>query len=324
MRTLGLVALMVVAGCSSQPAASATSPTPSVSAQAACKLPVYWGENVTSPPGIRTHAAFVSWPGGAVTDVGIVPPYPLVSGSAYDAGSNKWLPVSRELVSPDGTRYAYSSGVQTHYEVHVVDIASGADRMLYSGPTDFFVLAFESDAIYVVNAIAPRQGVFEKLYRLDPAGGSPALVPGSDRHLYQWGWVLVSDGAAWGIDVPIQGSGYSVLRLDLATNQVTDWLDGQATMFWPIGTDKMHRLYLANNQQQLWRIGSPGQVDRLANPGPVTPSAGLGAPSGFVSDSHGVWISGQGGVWLYSVPGEPIQVQVGPLDANVWLGGPCA
>ncbi len=268
----------------------------------------------------------MSWPGGAVTDVGIVPPYPLISGSAYDAGSHKWLPVSRELVSPDGTRYAYWKGSGSNSEVHVVDVATGADRTVYSGVLLYVIIAFESDGLYLVHAINPRQGAFEKLYRLDPASGTLMLVPGSDRHMYQYGWVLISDGAAWGIDVLIQGDAYSysVLRLDLATNQVTHWLDGQPTMFWPIGTDNMHRLYVAGNQQQLWRLGSPGQVDGLANPGLVTPSAGIGDPSGFVSDSEGVWIAGQGGVWLYSVTGGPKQFQVGPPDATVWLAGPCA
>jgi hypothetical protein len=249
-----------------------------------------------------------------------------VYGTAYDSASHQWLVTDQRLISPDGTRYAYWTGHgPAEYEVRVVDIATGADRVVYNGSTLYIVIAFESDAIYLSHGINPRQGAFEKLYRLDPAGGTPALVPGSDRHMYQYGWVLVSDGAAWGIDYSVQGSAYtySVVRLDLATTQVTLWLDGQPTTFWPLGSDSKHRLYVGDDKQQLWRLGHPGQVDRLANPGPVSASEGVGGPSGFVSDSSGAWIAGQGSIWLYSDSDAPKQFAVGPLGEVVWPVGPC-
>ncbi len=327
MRALGLAALVVLAGCSSQSATSQTSPLPSPSVQTACKLPVYWDVNRPSPPGLDLHAGFVSVPDGAVTEVGILPELPQVYGATYEAASNAWLRVDRQQLSPDGTRYAYWKGSGSNSEVHVVDVATGADRTLYTGLTLYIVIAFESDGIYLVHAINPRQGAFEKLYRLDPAGGTPTLVTGSDRHMYQYGWVLISDGAAWGVDYRVLGNSYiySVLRLDLATAQVSQWFEGPPDdLVWPLGTDTKHRLYVQGvNQHELWRFAAPGQPEQLANPGPIGYGDFVGGPTGYVADSLGGWFHGQGGIWLYSDAGEPKQFKVGPPDADVYPAGPC-
>jgi len=335
MRAVGLVVLMVLAGCSSEPAAGAkASPsapptavaTATSSPVATCRLPVYWDVNRPSPPGIDLHAGFVSVPDGAVSEVGVLPELANAFGATYDAASDRWLRIFRQLLSPDGTEYTYWAADPTHDEVHVVDIATGADRTIYNGPTLYIPIAFEQDVIYLVHAINPRQSVFEKLYRVDPAGGAPpTLVPGSDHHMYQYGWVLISDGAAWGIDYRVQGGAYvySVLRLDLATAEVTLWMEGPPDdQILPSGTDQLHRLYISDGQQ-LWRLVSPGQRDTFANPGQVSGGASVGGSTAFVSDSKGVWFAGRAGVWFYSDAGEPKQFSVGPPDADVYPAGPC-
>lgn len=207
----------------------------------------------------------------------------------------------------------------------MLDLATGVDRTLYQGSTLFNIIAFEPEGIYLVHGIAPRQGVFEKLYLLDPAGGTPMLVPGSDHHMYQSGWGLISDGAAWGIDYRVQGSAYvySVLRLDLATAKVTLWMEGPPDdQISPVGTDRLHRLYVGDGKQ-LWRLGAPGQVDMLADPGQISGGASIGGPSTFVSDSRGVWFAGQSSVWFYSDTEPPKQFAAGPSDAEVLPAGPC-
>jgi hypothetical protein len=204
MRGLGLVALLILGACSGGPVGTSSPSKPSTTAQVACSLPVFWNENIPPPPEPKPHAAFVHYPQGAVSDVGIIPPAPNVAGATYDRPSRRWIPAALQAVSPDGTRYAYVSGA-----VHVVDVASGADRVAYGGPTNFILIGFARDALYLAQATRPRQGVFEKLFRLDLVGGSPKLVPGSDRHMYQSGWVVVSGGAAWGVDYRVQGSTYT-------------------------------------------------------------------------------------------------------------------
>jgi hypothetical protein len=299
-------------------------------------LPVWWSENSTST-GVDIHAAFVSFPDGGVTDAGVLPQLSLSLpglasvqsyGATYNAATNQWVHADRAYLSPDGKRLAYwaSSGVNDN-SVHVLDLGTGVDHLLYSGSTLFIVIAYKPEGIYLVHGIAPRQGAFEKLYLLDPAGGgAPALVPGSDRHMYQYGWQLISDGAAWGIDFRVDGTAYiySVVRLDLATAQATKWIEGAPDEgFNPLGTDAMHRLYLGGVQSKLWRIAAPGQVDALPNPGPVVAGGGLGSSTGFISDSFGAWIAGRGGVWLYPDAGEPTLFAAGPNNADVSPAGPC-
>ncbi|MEO8745255.1 MAG: hypothetical protein ABI334_11050 [Candidatus Dormiibacterota bacterium] len=219
-------------------------------------------------------------------------------GATY-LGLDKWFRAERELFSPDGGRFTYWANTNTSNEVHVVDVASGADWIVYSGPTFYIPIAFEADAIYLVHAINTRQGAFENLYRMDPSRGIPQLVPGSDRHMYQWGWIRIADGAAWGVDNVVQGNSYiySVLRLNLATSEVTRWFEAPDNMFWPIGVDVSHRLYLAY-QDQLLRLDAPSQVTHLSNPGALTPWGGPGGLSDFAADSRDVWLSGNSAVWL--------------------------
>lgn len=200
MRAIGLAAALLLAACG-EPSAQSPSPpghtaSPSISpnvqattapsAVSSCRLPVYWEVNRPSPPGIDLHAGFVSMPDGTISEVGVLPELANAFGATYEAASNKWLRVDRQLLSPDGTHYVYWAADPTHDEVHVVDVATGADRTIYNGPTLYIPIAFEQDVIYLVHAINPRQSVFEKLYRVDPAGGAPpTLVPGSDHHMYR-------------------------------------------------------------------------------------------------------------------------------------------
>jgi len=327
---------MVLAGCSGEPAAGpkaspSAPPTAVVTATsspvATCRLPVFWDVNRPSPPRIELHAGFVSVPDGALSEVGVLPEMTNAYGATYNAVSNKWLRVDRQLLSPDETRYTYWAADPAHDEVHVVDIASGSDRMIYNGPTLFIPLTFAADGIYLVHAINLRQGAYEKLYRLDPSGGTPTLVTGSDRHMYQYGWVLISDGAAWGVDYRVQGNGYvySVLRLDLATAQLSQWFEGPPDdLVWPLGTDTKHRQYVQGvNQHELWRFAGPGQAEQLANPGPIGYGDFIGGPTDFVADSQGGWFHAQGAIWFYSDAGEPKQFSVAPPDTDVYPAGPC-
>jgi len=322
MRAVGLVVLMVLAGCSGEPAASPTSSP--VSAQATCRLPVYWPENVPQPQGIAAHAAFVDLASGAVADVGSLPPaISYEAGATYDQASQHWRPVERYHLSPDLTRYAYQSGAGGQNEIHVVDVASGADRVAYGGSTLYIVLAFESDAIYLVHGINPRQGVYEKLYRLDPAGGAPQVVPGSDRHMYQYGWTNISGGAAWGLDDRVEGSRLTFLveRLDLTTGTVNEWLAGpENRQFAPIGTDGMNRLYVSDGLE-VWRLARPGQVEHLLSPTPSQGAMTFSAP--MLYDSHGAWFPARGGVWLYSDTQGSRLLMVGPVTEQVFPAGPC-
>ena len=324
MRALFVMVAMVMAACS-QPSTQTSyrqSPSPTAAASV-CSLPVWW------PDDIGVRAAFVSVPDGAVTDVGVLPPPPEVAGvlpggfggATYVSGTRTWLRVDGHNLAPDGKRYVYWTGTPTESELRLVDVASGAGRVIYSGPNMYVPLSFESDVIYLRHAVNPKQGGFENLYRLDPSGGTPALVPGTDSG--QVSWVLISDGAAWGVAARVNLT--SVVRLDLATSQITEWFAGPMNeLVWPLGTDTKHRLYVQGLKQNvLWRVETSGQADQLAYPGPIGPSASWGGSYSFIADARGVWIKSQGSVWLYPDAGVPKKFVVGRSNEDVWPAGPC-
>jgi hypothetical protein len=332
MRSFGPIAFILLAACTQATPAVAT-PSPSTTPTATpvaslCKLPVWWSA------GQDIHSGFVSVPDGAFSDSGILPLLRPTSntlssvefyGAAYLGSSKSWLKVNRDLVSPDGTQIAFWESGNSNSEIRVLNVASHDERVIYRGTTMFIPIAFKSDGIYVIHAINPRQGSFEKLYLLDAGGGTPQLVPGSDRHMYQYGWVLIADGAAWGIDNQVQDSKYlySVLRLDLATSKVTTWLEGQDKMPWPQAVDSQHRLYTAPYEGPMWRVDSPGRAIELRAPEQIQFSGGIGVASPVV-DSIGVWFSGREGVWLYADGLEAKKVALA-VSANepVRPAGPC-
>jgi hypothetical protein len=303
-------------------------------------MPVWWAEPGNNP-GI--HGGQISIPGGVVTDNGTLSAMP----QAADAGlasiefyggtfsrDHVWRQLNRSLVSPDGSSYVYttSDGPTISTAIHVVDLATNTDAVVYGSPqTLYFPIAYEADGIYLVHAVNPKQGTFENLYRLNPAGGTPQLVSGSDRPMYGWSWVLIADGAAWGIGYRTTGNDYiySIMRLDLTTSQVTDWMDGAVgDLIWPMGVDLLHRLYV-EDQSALWQVAAPGQASSLPDPipaaGDVAPryDSGPGAVPAFLADTQGEWFAGTNGIWLYRDGAAPTQFYAGPTGSAVYPGGPC-
>ena len=244
-------------------------------------------------------------------------------GATYDHASNTWLPAPDAYLSPDHKQYAYEVPGISASQIHVVDIASGADRVAYSGALTFTVTAFEADGVYLRQAVNAKQGAYQKLFRLDPAGGSPKLVRGSDHHMYPTGWTVVGGSAAWGLDYRVKGSSYTYLvdRLDLATGAVTTWFTSAPDhQFAPMGTDIKNRLYITDGLE-VWRVGQPGQVEYLLRPPKTEGSYTFGGE--MLADKHGVWLEALGGVWFYSDTEGSRQLVVNVPEEMVWPAGPC-
>jgi hypothetical protein len=104
-----------------------------------------------------------------VTDAGVLPqlsvslqglPSVQSFGATYEFASSQWVHVDRAYLSPDGKSFAYwTTAGSNDNSVHVLDLATGVDRVLYRGSTLFIVIAFEAKGIYLVHGIAPRQGL---------------------------------------------------------------------------------------------------------------------------------------------------------------------
>src|SRR5258708_21937908 len=278
MRIVGLALLFVVAACS-QPSAQNSSPSPPPGSPTppvrSCQVPVAWNH------GSESHHAFVTYPGGHIDEIG------QTNGDVYDAQYQRWVQGPQELISPDGSRYAYFSLARTTPgtgQVHVVDVVSGVDRVTYEGATIYWPIAFAGDGIYVTHAINLKQSAFEGLFRLDPAGVTPTRVRGDLGK--QASWTLVSGGSAWGVayGTDNQQVQYTVEQLNLTTGTTTDWLrEPPNLVLSPIGLDAQGRLYISDNYE-LWRLDAPNVEERLLKP-PV--DSGRVALNIFVSDAQG-------------------------------------
>jgi|GEM_PF-5935801 len=314
MRVAGLALLLLISACSSQssdnpsPSPHPGSPTPAVSV---CRLPVVWDHVSTS------HSAFVSYPGGDIAESADI-------GDVYDAQYQRWVPGPRELVSPDGSRYTYwsfSNATPGNTQVHVVDVVSGVDRIIYDGATNYWPIAFSGDGIYALHAINLKQNSFEFLFRLDPAGGTPAQVRGSEL-LPQARWTLISGGSAWGWDLQpgTQQFVFRIHQLDLTTGTMTDWLhEAPNLQLSPIGLDAKGRLYLSDFYE-LWRLDAPNVEERLLKPPLVSGRVSLNI---FVADAHGEWMGSWGGLWHYSDAGGAQRLSVATDQDMVNPAGPC-
>lgn len=323
---------MLVAACTGSPAAS-TSPS-SATLGIGCTLAVYkWG-GVTNGGNysiIGQYGVLDVASGKFAAD----PTFTAGTGS-YDWPYRRWLPVSMAQVLADGSAYAYEKELTDSYEIYVVQVATGAETMVYHMPYDnaYQILAFQPEGVYVY-PIIHRSGLPSGLWLLDPSKSALKPLPTS----MEGSWQLVSGGAAWG--GPGGMAGDSLVRLDLTTGVLTTWFqhtvqgavfEGYGYGVSVIGFDgsgrpllevfppfDLHASPAANPQPEVWLVSSPGQATRVFG----LPLPEQGAAMG-VTDSHGMWVVGRDGVYLYANGGFR---KVAPLPAlpenNYMLTGAC-
>ncbi|HKW70204.1 MAG TPA: hypothetical protein VJP81_06425, partial [Candidatus Dormibacteraeota bacterium] len=185
MRFLLLVAL-VIAACGSQPAPTANvtpsappsgSPASEVGSNApsslatsssiafalSCRLPITWDVN-TGQEFVR-KAGFLKFPEQTISQDASAP----VGSWFYDRAFGRWLPVLREAVSYDGSRYAYATGNAlqgTNGSLHVVDLRTGADQTIFSGNFVYRVVEFAPEGIYLT--AQPPEGRSRGLWLQNP------------------------------------------------------------------------------------------------------------------------------------------------------------
>lgn len=358
MRALLALLAVLVVSCSrpaSTPQANAQ-PSPvatSTSTLAACRLPVvswYQPGNPVQLPSFGVQAHFVSYPNGAIS-AGPADEFtnpgdgfgwrssatPVLRGTGpvgyYDAALKRFLPVPRAQVSPDGRRYVYmdytQGGLYVYGQLHVVDVATGLDRTLDLPAALFFIFDFSADGIY---------------FTYGPYGQSAGLLlvnpdSGATRQVFPDGYVLaVADGVAWVVvneqdlhpTVPLPGGEGRptivvlnvLLRRDLKSNQVTEW------MRWPLTSAHFELLgvysgspallvYLADDSDPRWstntvpyeiwlvsRAATPETVgagltsDLETNPWYRTGRVETSFGSMGISDAHGIWLGGSA-IYLY-------------------------
>jgi dipeptidyl aminopeptidase/acylaminoacyl peptidase len=99
--------------------------------------------------------------------------------------------------SPDGKRIAYATTGRTpiDFDIHVLDVASGADRLVYTGSWGFFVASWRPDGgALLLSETRGEDG--NDVHLLDLATGSarPLLVPAERASHYGFAWKADGSG----------------------------------------------------------------------------------------------------------------------------------
>jgi hypothetical protein len=348
MRFAGLAVVLLIAACSAQSGAQSSpaatsSPSPKAKYSFTCSVPVLW---FSQDPRVDGKTGFVSFPAGSLTTSTATVPTPaqLTLRFSYDQAVRQWLGVSREAVAPDGLHYAYAeydppgpndgkAVIGSAGRVHIVDAQTGADRVIFSGSPTFSVVDFTAGGIYLARFGASIGGSGRRgLYIIDPAGGTPKLLPGSDVQIDAGGWQVLNGGAAWGTRFSEGGamwSGNELVRLDMTTGEIVTWLtvptDEALTVLGfdagrPLVTSRLAVTSTGQSAQISVRLMTgPGQSRQLYSSDSIAPGE-RGA-----ADDHGIWMGGAGSIWLYQPASGLLQIQVlNDQNAVVWVGGPCS
>lgn len=297
-----------------------------------CRLPIGGLE-----PGI---GGFLYYPQGQFTS-------DHTSALGYSAQHQRWLPVPRQLISPDGKSYIpdWNSNARRDREtlLTAVDIATGAVRPLGSlGTLAAPPQAWFHTGIYFMKFAETGQ----ELWVFDPAKQTSRLVTGQSNEtglpLFK-SRTYFNGGAAWVMTGPnTSGPSFDILvRVDLASGRTEEWYRatppspaiailgfGPANPLVMIGSDGGIRVGL---------LAAPRRVSFIES-GTFRPALG---PWNYLSDSHGLWLlANDGGIWLYrdqrmsrvgaaplpQLPPTPSvrPMHFVPMPPPLSIAGPCA
>jgi photosystem II stability/assembly factor-like uncharacterized protein len=297
-----------------------------------CRLPVstdYWGKGgfVGVPRGtFEPDPAALMLNAYQWIETSAKPVLKGSGGFAFDATFSRWVPATPELVSADGTQYAWRD-IETWppQAVHVTLVADGSDRTYaieapkdseipYRSPFGPVPFAITKDTVYLAYGWEGLYGV----WRLDLATGSFTKVSGLNSPSYGAGaiWVEVTRGPN---RVGMYSDGDTLARLDLKSGAVQDWFRRDNVVVRHIGSDLAGNVWVQainyhttgpDRVLEIWRVRGPGQADLVLSGQTF---------SRVIADKHGVWFANETGVYLYS--GGRVQRVSSAVVGEV--AGPC-
>jgi hypothetical protein len=237
------------------------------------------------------------------------------------------LPVPLSAVSADSSKYAYTDRVPTpfdHVRIHVVDVISKADRIVYnqnSNSRGYFVVGdFQSEGIYVEDAGPAGEGQ-SGLWLIDPRSGNVRQIAPVGQPPSIVGFQTIGAGGAWYTDLapgdpaPFEGIAPAdrLMRFDMATGAVTSWFRRPGSYVEVLGTDAtghpiVRTSVMADSvtsiSEALWVVNAPNVATQIyAGPGSKDPGYAdfLGEP---LQDDHGTWFGSGHGVYLFTGSGR--------------------
>jgi photosystem II stability/assembly factor-like uncharacterized protein len=271
-----------------------------------CRLPVTTGGFVALPGGAFTRdpaASMVTGPQWAQTTT-----QPVLKGSgglAFDLPLFRWVPANPEVISRDGSQYAWTE-FQTG-TLHVTRVADGTDRSFAAGPPQPqdpdlrghyasipVPIGITTDSVFLTYGGEGRWGV----WRLDLATGSLTKVTGMKSPSYGVGaiWLELTRGPN---HVGMYSDGDTLTRLDLNSGAVQDWFHRDNLVVRNLGFDRDGNPWVqvisdyqsGGGVVEIWRVRGPGQADLIHSGQRV---------SRVIADKPGTWFANESGVYLYS------------------------
>jgi LysM repeat protein len=247
------------------------------SAQEVCRLPVSTG----------TDIGFLSYPAGTFTaDASAKPALPGSTqsgvtnlGYTFDVPLSRWVPVTHNLVSPDGSKYVYG-------DLQVVDVLTGIESQLTASVNHLWhPIGWEPEGIYAitVGSSSANPGLWLVKY---PAGEARQISP--DGY-----WQAVSHGSAYGTieATPPANASVAMNRLDVTSGVITRWfyLAGSYPPY-VAGFDDSGAPVI---QQSVAVYVVPAAME------PVLVTASTHASSA-IGDKLGIWVGNSAGMFLFA------------------------
>lgn len=258
-------------------------------------LPVY------GYPGLDT-GAFISFPAGNVTPAA-------ESGYYYNRAVQRWVPVYRSGVSPDGLSYAYTEGWSVSPakapRLHIVNAATRKDLRVVTMPDaqPYQVADFTNDAVYLIIRF---EGTGPGVWRVDRATGALAKTSKGSYVPAGATWIAVVDPRDPHPNQSVFSGEVQPDRVDRRDDagRITTWFYAPGyALSWVAFAGTPALLVSGFHQdnptgpsdQAYWLVDSPDHATRItfgAGPAPDLVS-GFGSA---IADAHGIWI---GGTFLY-------------------------
>jgi hypothetical protein len=268
-----------------------------------CRLPVL----DFAMPGVSD--AFINLPAGTLTPAG-------TGGFSYDQVVERWLPVARNAISPDGRQYAiakdWALSPPSPTRIHVVDAATGTDVRVATMPDNrpYVVADFTSAGVSLVpNGDAAEPGV----WRLNLETGALTKISDGNYQPPVGEWIGVVDPRDPNHQVS-HATGFPVPQPDRidrrdASGKTTTWMYKPGYwLYWfafvgsPLLLVEASRVVdgaTRSKDDEYWLVSGPGRSTRLAgfSGDELSPYRDLVIGSGM-ADQHGIWITGAKSMYL--------------------------
>jgi len=296
--------------------------------------------------GVAGSGGFVTFPSASFTRDS-------KSLATYAAG--KWLPVPRESVSSDETRYAYVVNSPDPF-LHVVTIATGREVVIPLEPlitaataartrpgSGRAVLGFEPEGVYVQNVFLYSDSHPYGLALVEPASGNyvdpVGALSGNGEYIAVHGGYLYSGETAdyttaprtakepyWHLIMMMQLKGADIMGLPIQVAEA--WrsggvvrLVGYAAPDVPFFAEETSTLYAVDMVYRVSDRSFSGQTVEVFTGHPGDPNNPTGPA---VWDGNGTWFGSDSGViWYYPDGGGAFMpVAIAPIHP-VMIAGPC-